>query len=465
MDLSAAGGNSLQGAPDHRPLFLTRHSRKTLADLTAAIGACKGLILLTGETGAGKTMLLHSLLLWLTERRIPRAFVFNSRLEIDELYDFMVAGFAIPPGFRVQLSPFSRLYEWLLSFQATNSQAVLIVDEAQGLPAHVLEEIRMLLNLEICGQPLLQIVLSGQPELEAKFKKMDLRQLRQRIALRCKVSPLDSEETCAYIQQWLRVAGPKTGLAFDTDALEAIYFYSRGIPRVINILCERSLLEASSRRAASVPLSFIEEVARTYEFDDLKPLPLRTVVAERIDEKLEGAHPAHGALGPEISDRNGRIDRTQLNAQPEAMSFSECREPSEVEGVLPEGKDDRSAVLRLMKMRAAAVGQIQPAPAPELTLELPRRPVLGSAPPNLARSVAPRATDRLPVAVIQAATPEKQVNAAYIWFSAHRPSFHSIRQFFFRIRLKAPRNPDWIPSLSLPPWPPRWPRRWSFEWR
>src|SRR5579863_7362728 len=172
--------------PDPRYLFLTGQTREALDGLTCGIQARKGLILLTGEVGTGKTTLINRLLDWLREQRTPTAFIFNSPLETNHLFDFIMADFGIRFDSRLKDNALIRLNQWLVERYRAGDTPVLVVGEAQGLPNRLLEEIRMLLNLETPGGKLLQIVLAGQSELEARLQLPELRQIKQRIALRCK---------------------------------------------------------------------------------------------------------------------------------------------------------------------------------------------------------------------------------------------------------------------------------------
>ena len=263
--------NPFRTNPDPRFLFLTPRTQASLNGLTAAIRARQGLMLLTGEVGTGKTMLINWLLHWLNERRIPRAFIFNSHLQVSELFDFALAEFGVPPAdSRAKLSPLMRLNQWLIERYALGTNAVLIVDEAQGLPAHVLEEIRMLLNLERPHEKLLQIVLAGQPELDERLKRPEFRQIRQRIALRCKTVALDVRETRDYINERMRIGGASSAPVFTTEAIEAIHFYSGGIPRLMNLLCEYTLITAYSEQTRPAAAHIVERVASHLQFDDFK---------------------------------------------------------------------------------------------------------------------------------------------------------------------------------------------------
>ncbi len=269
--------------PDPRFLFLAPQIQEALDDLTHGIQSRKGLILLTGEVGTGKTTLLNRLLDWLREQRTPTAFIFNSHLEISHLFDFVLADFGVKFDPRLKDNALMRLHQWLLERYRAGETPVLIVDEAQGLRNHVLEEIRMLLNLETASEKLLQIVLAGQPELEERFQQLELRQIKQRIALRCKTSALTAAETRDYIQTRLQIAGAGGQQIFGPPAMEAVHFYSGGIPRVMNLLCEHALINASVEQIRPVPAYFVAEVAREFQFDGIKPVGQVLASSDGVD--------------------------------------------------------------------------------------------------------------------------------------------------------------------------------------
>ena len=258
--------------PDPRYLFLTQSAREALACLSYGVQTRKGFILLSGEVGTGKTTLLNKLLEWLRMQRVSTAFVFNPRLNVMEFFDFMMADFGIVCEATDKGKTLMRLNQWLLDRYRTGETAALIVDEAQNLSVDLLEEIRLLTNLETSTEKLLQIVLSGQPELEQKLREPQLRQLRQRITLRCRTHPLTAEETSAYIAQRLRFAGANGMPIFSNEAVEAIFRYSQGIPRVTNLLCEHALINAFVDQKRPVTPDLVEEIAREFELDELSPL-------------------------------------------------------------------------------------------------------------------------------------------------------------------------------------------------
>jgi general secretion pathway protein A len=265
--------------PDPRYLFLTRHTEEALACLTYGIQSRKGFVLLTGEVGTGKTTLINKLLEWLRLQQVATAFIFNSRMNVPQFLDYMMADFAIPCDSKSKSQILQRLYNWLLDRYRAGETAVLIVDEAQNLTDEVLEEIRMLTNLETFTEKLLQIVLVGQPELETKLKQPQLRQLRQRLTLRAKTHPLTLEETKAYVQQRLRIAGSDGRQIFDGDALNAIHKYSNGIPRVVNLLCEHCLVSAFVDQKATIQEGVVDAVARDFDLSDNNASGAMTVAA------------------------------------------------------------------------------------------------------------------------------------------------------------------------------------------
>jgi type II secretory pathway predicted ATPase ExeA len=260
--------------PDPRYLFMTKEIEEALSGLMYGIRTRKGIITLTGEVGTGKTTLVNRLLEWLHQQRTKTAFLFNSRMNSVQLFDFVLAEFDIPCDSQSKSQQLMKLNQWLLERFRAGETTILIIDEAQNLTFPVLEEIRMLTNLETSTEKLLQIVLSGQPELEEKLKLPQLRQLRQRIMIRCKTGPLASEQTHDYILERLRIAGAMdTGQPiFSAKALETVHLYSLGIPRVINLLCEHSLISGYAEQERPIGPETVEAVAREFQLDEVEPV-------------------------------------------------------------------------------------------------------------------------------------------------------------------------------------------------
>ena len=258
--------------PDPGYLYLNQRTRQVLEEMAGAIEARKGLIVLTGDAGTGKTTLINRLKQWLQKQHTPTAFIFNPHLEVNELFDLVLAEYGISPDPHLQGSSLARLNQWLLERHRAGNNAVLILDEAQGLPVHVLEQVRMLLNHEMPDQKLLQVVLSGQPELEDKLKRPEMRQIRQRISLRCYTSALSREDARAYIHRRVQIAGGGEREIFSPEAIEMIHVYSRGIPRVMNLLCEHAMIRACANQAQPVSAFSVQVVAKALQFDDVKPI-------------------------------------------------------------------------------------------------------------------------------------------------------------------------------------------------
>lgn len=280
--------------PDPRYLCPTAHTQEALACLTYGIQNRKGFVLLSGEVGTGKTTLLRKLLDWLHRENVATAFVFNPRLNVTQFLDFMMADFGIQCESSLKSQVLLRFNQWLLERHAAGETAVLIVDEAQNLSPQVLEEIRLLTNLETSSEKLLQIVLSGQPELEQKLSQPQLRQLRQRITLRCKTHPLTHAETGGYVAERLRIAGGDGRPIFAPDALDAVHQFSKGIPRVVNLLCEHALISAFVDQSTPITAETIEEVAREFELHQPEAEAASVPAAEpsgenvRLMEALQG---------------------------------------------------------------------------------------------------------------------------------------------------------------------------------
>ena len=259
--------------PDPRYLFLTKQIEEALSGLMYGIQTRKGFITLTGEVGTGKTTLVNRLLDWLHLKRTKTAFLFNSRMNTNQLFDFIMAEFDIPCDNKSKSQQLMKLNHWLLERYRAGETAVLIVDEAQNLTFPVLEEIRLLTNLETSTEKLLQIVLSGQPELEERLKLPQLRQLRQRITLRCRTMPMTKEQTHDYIHERLRIAGadPQQEI-FSAKSVDSVHYFSMGIPRVINLLCEHALINSFVDQQKIVEAKVIEDVAREFQLDEVEPL-------------------------------------------------------------------------------------------------------------------------------------------------------------------------------------------------
>jgi general secretion pathway protein A len=225
-------------------LYLSQRHKEALSYLTYGIKERMGFIAITGEVGTGKTTICRALLDQLDERT-KTAFIFNSSLTELQLLQTIIDDFGIETQKKGRAALFSELNRFLIQQLALNHNVVLIIDEAQNLSPQLLEQIRMLSNLEAENEKLLQIILVGQPELREKLNSPELRQLRQRIAVRYHIEPLNREEVPFYINHRLNHAGANgMGPVFEPKALDELFRYSGGIPRLINIVCDKALLMA-----------------------------------------------------------------------------------------------------------------------------------------------------------------------------------------------------------------------------
>jgi type II secretory pathway predicted ATPase ExeA len=288
--------------PDPRFLYCTRATVKALASLAHGIYRRKGFILLTGEVGTGKTTIVNKLMEWLRTQNATSAFIFHPSLEPLQFLDLILADFGIRCDSPLKSQKILHLHKFLLERHRAGGTAVLIVDEAQDLTPEVLEEIRLLTNLETSTHKLLQILLSGQPELEDMLRRPEMRQVRQRIMIRCKTYPLTLEEVQAYISTRLRVAGAPPDPIFAPDAVRAVHRYSQGIPRVINFICEHALIAAFADQQRVIRGNTIDLIAQENELDDPRfgyPQP----VPDQADESLTALSEAEPARAEQTRAR------------------------------------------------------------------------------------------------------------------------------------------------------------------
>lgn len=257
--------NPFEISPDPYFYHPTPRHNEALANLHYGVGRRKGFIVITGEVGTGKTLLVRCLLSELRKNNIAFGYVFNPLLPVVEFFQYIMADLGLPYSGRNKTEMLLDLNRFLIQRHARGLITALVVDEAQALRSELLEEIRLLTNLETSQQKLLQIVLMGQPELEIVLDSPELRQLKQRVSLRCQLQPLDEPQTHAYILSRLERAGaPPEPVIFTEEALGKIYEYSRGIPRIINNLCENSMVNAFANELRPVTGDMITDVAADF---------------------------------------------------------------------------------------------------------------------------------------------------------------------------------------------------------
>lgn len=275
-------------SPDPRFLHLTRRAHDALACLFYSLSRRRGFVLLSGEVGTGKTTLLNCLLLELRKRNIPCAFVVNPRLDPIEFLELTLSEFGIGGPSRGKGQMLQHLHHWLQDRQAAGRTVVLIVDEAHTMSLDLLEEIRLLTNLENSAGKLLQIVLSGQPEIEDKLNLPQMRQVKQRIVLHARLQPLSLEETEGYIRTRLKRAGANGQGVFSPEAVRAINRYSQGIPRLINLICENALISGFAAHRRPISVELVEEVAKDFQFDaPTAPSPSAPPLASELPASLQ----------------------------------------------------------------------------------------------------------------------------------------------------------------------------------
>jgi general secretion pathway protein A len=262
--------NPFDLVPDPTCFVSTRRHNEALASLYYGVRWHKGFIVVTGEVGTGKTLLLRCLLRLLrSSKDVAYAYLFNSRLAPTEFLQYIVSDFGLPSAGKNKGELLLELGQFLISRGAKKLTTVLIIDEAHHLSEEILEEVRLLSNLETTDEKLLQIVLVGQPELDEKLDSVELRQLKQRIALRAHLGSLDADETREYIDRRLQIAGADSQRAsiFSVEAISAIFRYSQGLPRLINSISENALVAAYARQLPVVSAEIVNDVAREFRLD------------------------------------------------------------------------------------------------------------------------------------------------------------------------------------------------------
>jgi len=249
-------------SPDPAFFFRSEQHEEALANLVYGVQARKGFIVLSGEVGTGKTTMLECLRDYLEAQYIEFAFLFNSRVNVEQFFEMIAYDLNLPCQRTSKTDVLFALNQLLVEQTQEGRTVVLIVDEAHNLDVDVLEEIRLLGNLENRGGKLLQIILSGQPELDRKLDAPNLRQLKQRIVLRCNLQPFTLRDAVDYIESRLERAGMPEQQVLSEELMSEIHLRSQGIPRVINAICDNLLLTAFAAETKECTIPMLDEVCK-----------------------------------------------------------------------------------------------------------------------------------------------------------------------------------------------------------
>jgi general secretion pathway protein A len=253
--------------PNPRFLYMTAPHREALTTLEYGLSGRTGIAVLIGEAGTGKTTLVHAALHSQNTRQSLAVYLNNPSLTRDEFVEFLAAGFGLSAdAARSKTRCLYELTEVLARRHQARHMSALVIDEAQCLPDALLEEIRLLANIESASEKLLSIILAGQPELADRLNQSSLRQLKQRVGLRCALRPLRHDETTAYIAARIGVAGGKTERIFTREAIDTVHECAGGIPRTISVICDNALVTAFALDRRPVDTDVVLEVCRDFDF-------------------------------------------------------------------------------------------------------------------------------------------------------------------------------------------------------
>src|SRR5215469_3276854 len=277
--------NPFNLSPDPSFLYRSAQHEEVLANLIYGVQSRKGFIVLTGEVGTGKTTMLECLRDFLNSQQVAYASVFNSRLTPEQFFEMVAYDFDLRCQRTSKTEVLFALNQMLIDRANFGRNTVLIVDEAHNLDWEVLEEIRLLGNLENRGGKLLQIILAGQPELDRKLDAPNLRQLKQRILLRCNLQPFTLRDAVEYIESRLEKAGISNQQMFSEELMAELHLRSQGIPRIINGLCDNLLLTAFAQETKVCTLEMLDEVCQDMRLDWPGSRRPRTRVAEEAFER------------------------------------------------------------------------------------------------------------------------------------------------------------------------------------
>jgi general secretion pathway protein A len=298
-------------------LFFSAQHREALSNLEYGLSAAKPVTLLIGDAGTGKSTLLRAALDSDVCRNVSCVFIDNPTLTRAEFFETLASRFELPGApEKSKATLLARLETLIRSRQARGAITGLVVDEAQALPDEILEEIRLLANMETPTGKLLPVVLAGQPELAVRLNDPRLRQLKQRIALRCELMPLDLADTAAYIASRIRTAGGDPENIFTREAVTLIYQYSRGLPRTISVMCDNALMSGFALDQRPVDGEIVREVCRDFDLGAAVDSPLSKLPPLALVPP-DDARPETRGRGPvgAVDSANGRYHRDAIEAR------------------------------------------------------------------------------------------------------------------------------------------------------
>jgi general secretion pathway protein A len=306
-------------------LYLSKKHELALSYLEYGLSEQAGFIVITGEVGSGKTTLIKYLLTKLEKTPAKTAMIFNTNITPRELLELVLREWGITGVGKEKADCYNALYDFLLHEYTRRNQVVLIIDEAQNLSLETLEEIRMLSNLNDEKHPFLHIILLGQPNLRDRLNQKALEQLRQRIAVHYHLGPLDFEDTVHYIRHRLQKAGGQNPELFMADAIDSIYHHSRGIPRVINVLCDTALVYGFAEGAEKIGKPIIESVIEERvkgglivldEVDPASSVGLRQSQDDGTGKELEAIKEHYAALNKNIFELTLLVKKLYAEKEP-----------------------------------------------------------------------------------------------------------------------------------------------------
>jgi general secretion pathway protein A len=338
--------------PNPRFLYLTPKHREALGNLQYGITAAKGITLLVGEAGTGKTTVVRAALDRLAGPSVRCVFVSNPTLLRSEFYQLLAEKLELSASAGGSKAVFLSELEAVLAEQARQGRTTaLVIDEAQSLPDDLMEEVRLLANLETPTRKLLPVVLAGQPELAERLEEEELRQLKQRVALRCELTPLNVRETAAYIAGRVAIAGGEAPRIFTREAVQAIHEWSQGIPRTISVLCDNTLVTGFAVGEKPVGTRIVLDVARDFRLKSQTAAPAAPA-ASVATENQRGLLEVQGVPG------NGHQPVLEKMAKPLAEAASKPALPMPKAVVVR--REERADAPVAVPRAAAPVGAAKP---------------------------------------------------------------------------------------------------------